>query len=150
MLFPSTVIEWNDLDKSIRSSECFALFKKSNLQFIVPTLNRIFNCHKPIGTKLITRLRLGLSHLQDHKFKHKFLDCLNPITSCGNNIETTVPYLLLCPIFSDEWSFFSRTFWSIDENILSGRDPRISEMLVFGIFPFKDTKNISILNTTFD
>ena len=31
---PPTVIEWNNLDKSIRSSESFALFKKSILQFI--------------------------------------------------------------------------------------------------------------------
>ena len=36
-LFPSTVIEWNNRDKSIRNSESFALFKKSILQFIRPT-----------------------------------------------------------------------------------------------------------------
>ena len=32
--FPSTVIEWNNLDKSIRSFESLALYKKSILQFI--------------------------------------------------------------------------------------------------------------------
>ena len=105
--FPSSVIEWNNLDKSIRSSESLALFKKSILQFIRPTPNRTFNCHNPIGIKLITRLRLGLSHLRDHKFKHNFLDCLNPICCCGKDIETTVHYLLHCPIFPDERSFFS-------------------------------------------
>ena len=104
--FPSTIIEWNNLEKSIRSSESLALFKKSILQFIQPTLNRTFNCHNPIGIKLITRLRLGLSHLRDHKFKHNFLDCLNPICCCSKDIETTVHYLLHCPIFSDERSFF--------------------------------------------
>ena len=77
--FPSTVIEWNNLDKSIRSSESFALFKKSILQFIRPTSNRTFNCHNPIGIKLTTTLRSGLSHLRGHKFKHDFLDCLNLI-----------------------------------------------------------------------
>ena len=68
-IFLSTVIEWNNLDKSIRSSESFALFKKSILQFTRPSRNRTFNCHNPIGIKLITRLRLGLTHLQDHRFK---------------------------------------------------------------------------------
>ena len=34
LFFPSTVIKWNKLDKSIRSSESLALFKKSILQFI--------------------------------------------------------------------------------------------------------------------
>ena len=131
--FPSTLIEWINLDNSIRCSESLALFKKSILQFIRPTPNRTFNCHNPIGIKLITRLRLGLSHLRDHKFKHNFLDCLNPICCCGQDIETTVHYLLHCPIFSDERSIFFNNIRSIDENVLSGSDPRISETLLFGI-----------------
>ena len=69
-IFPPTAIEWNNLDKSIWSSEGFALFKKSILQFIRPSPNRTFDCYNPITIKLITRLRLGLSYLQDHKFKH--------------------------------------------------------------------------------
>ena len=129
--FPSTVIEWNNLDKSIRSSESFTLFNKSILQFMRPTPKRTFNCHNPIGIKLITRLRLGLSHLRDHKFKHDFLDCLNPICCCGKYIETTVHYLLDCPIFSDKRSIFLNNIRSIDENILSASDSEISEMLVF-------------------
>ena len=150
MFFLSTVIEWNNLDKSIRSSESFALFKKSILQFIRPTPNSTFNYHNLIGIKLITRLRLGLSHLRDHKFKHNFLDCLNPICCCGKDIETTVHYLLHCPIFSDERSIFFNNIRSIDENVLSGSDPKISDTLLFGISSFNDTKNTSILNTTID
>ena len=138
--FSSSVIEWNNLEKSIRSSESLARFKKSILQFIRPTPNRTFNCHNPIGIKLITRLRLGLSHLRDHKFKHNFLDCLNPTCCCGKDTETTVHYLLHCPISS-------ATF---EASIKSGSDPRISETLLFGICSFNDTKNTSILNTTID
>ena len=104
---PSTVIEWNNLDKCIRSSESFALFKKSILQLTRASPNSNFNCHNPIGIKLITSLKLDLSHPQDQKFKHNFLDCLNPFCCCGNDIETTVHYVLLCPIFSDERSIFS-------------------------------------------
>ena len=148
--FPSSVIEWNNLDKSIRSSENLALFKKSILQFIRPTSNRTFNCLNPIGIKLITRLRLGLSHLRDHKFKHNFLDCLNPICYCGQDIETSVHYLLHCPIFSDERSIFFNNIRRIDENILSDSDPKISDTLLFGNSSFNDTKNTSILNTTID
>ena len=148
--FLSTEIEWNNLDKSIRSSESFALLKKNIFQFIQPTPNRTSNCHSPIGIKLITRLRLGLSDLRDHKFKHNFLDCLNPICCCGKDIETTVHYLLHCPIFSDERSIFFNNFRSIDENVLSGSDSRISETLLFCIFSFNVTKSTSILNTTTD
>ena len=65
--FPSTLIEWNNLDINIRNSESYATFKKSILRFIRPSENPIFNCHNPSGIKLITRLRLGLSHLLEHK-----------------------------------------------------------------------------------
>ena len=123
----------------MRSSESFALFKKSILQFIRPTPNRTFSCHNPVGTKLITRLRLGLSHLREHKFKHNFPDCLNPICCCGKDIETTVHYLLHCPIFSDERSIFLNSIQSIDEIVLSGSDSRISETLLFNISSFKGT-----------
>ena len=144
MFFLSTVSDWNNLDKSISSSESLTLFKKSILQFIQPTPNKTY--WNPIGIKLITRLRLGLSHLRDHKFKHNFLDWLNPICCCGKHIETTVHYFLHCPIFSDERSIF----FNIDENVLSGIDSRIYEMLLFGISSFNDTKNTSILNTITD
>ena len=120
----------------MRSSESLALFKKSILQFTRPTPNRTFNCHNPIGIKLITRLRLGLSHLRDHTFKHNFLECLNPICCCGKDIERTVHYLLHCPIFSYERSIFFINIRNIDENVLSGSDPRISEMLLFCISSF--------------
>ena len=115
-----------------------------------PTSNRTFNCHNPIGIKVITRLRLRLNHLRDHKFKHNFLDCLNPICCCGKDIKTTVHYLLHCSIFSDVRSFFFNNIRSIDENALRGSDSRIFETLLFGISSFNDTKNASILNTTID
>ena len=43
-----------------------------------------------LGIKFLTRLRLGLSHLNGHRFRHKFQDCLNSLCSCsknGNNIN---------------------------------------------------------------
>ena len=115
--FPSTVIKWNNLNKSIRSCASFSLFKKSILQVIRLTPNRIFNCHNPTGIKLIRGLSLVLSHLRDHRFKHNFLDCLNPICCCGKDIEPTVRFLLHSLIFPDQWSVFLNNIGSIDENV---------------------------------
>ena len=53
-------------------------------------------------------------------------------------------------MFSDERSIFFNNIRSIDENVLSGSDPKISDTLLFGISSFNDTKNTSILNTTID
>ena len=131
--FPSTVIGWNNVDKSIKSSGKSALSKKSILQFIRPTPNRTFNCHNRTGIKLITRFRLGLSHLRDHKFKNNFLDCVNPICCCDKDIDTTVHYILHCPNFTDERSIFLNNIRSIDENVLIESHFRISETLLLGI-----------------
>ena len=86
------------LDLKIRNSETFSAFRKSILRFIRPSSNFIFNCHSPNGTKLITTLWWLFSHLGKHKFRHNFQDTFNPICSCGDDIEATTRYLLLCPI----------------------------------------------------
>ena len=91
--FLSAVIEWNKLELNIRNSESLNIFKKTLLNFIRPSGSTVFNHHNPIGVTLLTRLRLGLSHLREHKFKHSFQDSLNPICSCGNDIETSNLFL---------------------------------------------------------
>ena len=65
------------LDSDIRSYESSNVFKSKVLKFIRPKANSFFNCLNPKGVKLITSLRLGLSHLRDHKFKHSFEECFN-------------------------------------------------------------------------
>ena len=74
--FPSAVIEWNKLDLNICNSESLNVFKNSLLKFIRPSGNSVFNCHNPRGVKLLTRSRLGLSHLRERKFKLGFQDSL--------------------------------------------------------------------------
>ena len=43
----------------------------------------VYKIHDPIGLKLLTRLRANLGHLREHKFRHNFLDTLNPLCSCS-------------------------------------------------------------------
>ena len=93
--FPYIVTEWNYLDKSIRNPESFSLFKKNILKFVPLSPNSIFNCHNPKGVKLLTRLRLGLSHLHNHKFKHSFQDSLNLICNCGTESYFTTAFTSL-------------------------------------------------------
>ena len=66
---PVIIKEWNKIDSDIWSSESLNVFKSKVLKFIRPKANTFVNCLNPKGVKLITRLRLGLSHLRDQKFK---------------------------------------------------------------------------------
>ena len=79
--FPSTVIEWNKLDPNLRSTASLSVFKKNLLKFIRPSRNSVFNCHNCKEIKYLTRLRLSLRHLRQHKFKHNFPNTLNPFCS---------------------------------------------------------------------
>ena len=92
--FPSTIMEWRKLVPDVRHSDSFSAFKKNILNFMRPFPNSIFNCHNPKALKFNIRLRLGLSHLRYHKFKHNFQDSLNPLCNCSLITETTSHYLL--------------------------------------------------------
>ena len=130
-LSPSAVIEWNKLDLNIRNLESLNIFKKMLLKFICPSGSSVFNCHNLRGVKLLTRLRLGLSHLREHKFKHGFQDSLNPICSCGNDIETLAHFLLHCPHYSNERSTFLNTVRNINRSIFDKNDLQITETLLY-------------------
>ena len=49
-----TIHKWNELDPNIRNSENVNIFKNKILKFIRPKPNSVFDCHNPIGTKIIT------------------------------------------------------------------------------------------------
>ena len=77
-------------------------FKNSIMKFIRPSLRNVFNCNNYKGIRLTKRLHIGMSHFREHKFKHNFQDCLNRISNCGLDIESTSQFLLHCPTFNDE------------------------------------------------
>ena len=143
-------MERNKLDLNIPNSENLNIFKKTLLNFIRPSGSTVFNCHNPKGIKLLTRLRLGLSHLREHKFKHSFQDSLNPICSCGNDIETSAHFLLHCPNFSNERSACLNIIGSIDRNILTGSDSQITEALLYGDSNSNNVTSTLIVNATID
>ena len=102
--FPSTITEWNKLDRDIRNSDSLNVFKLSLLKFVRPVANSVFERNDPYGLKLLTRFCLGLTHLRYHKFRHNFQDYIKPICVCGLEIETATHFLLHCPLLSMCWT----------------------------------------------
>ena len=94
--FPSTISDWNKLDVKIRESESYARFRNGLLKFIRPVPSSYFGISDFYGLKLLTRLRLELSHLREHKFNHNFRDTINPLCSCSLETESTKHYFLRC------------------------------------------------------
>ena len=76
-------------------------FKTKILSFIRPKENSIFKIHDINGIKLLNRLRLHFSHLNEHKFRHYFRGTIDPMCICGLEPKTTLHYLLRCNLYSD-------------------------------------------------
>ena len=112
--FLSTIIEWNNLDPNLRNSDTYGTFKNTVLKFIRPSPNSLFECHNPPGVKFLIRLRLGLSYLHEHKFRHSFPDLLNPLCKCDFELESTPHFLLHCPIYNNDRSCLLSTIKNID------------------------------------
>ena len=62
----------SNLDPAIRNVDKISSFKKALLGFIRPIPAATYNINDPVGLKLLTRLRVNLSHLNEHKFRHNF------------------------------------------------------------------------------
>ena len=146
--FSSTITEWNNLDPHLRKSEDFSGFKSNILKLLRPSPNSVCNCHNTRGICLITRIRLGLSHLKEQKFKHGFQDTLNPLYSCGNDVESREHFLLHCPEFVNERCTLLSTLGNFNCSLLQNTNKVLTQNLLFGITSLRPSDNYKILSAT--
>ena len=100
--FPFCVREWNKLDNTIRKAESIKQFKSMLKIFFSLNQKLLFPIHDQVGVKLVARLRLQLSHLNEHKFRHNFNDCVSPMCDCGGETKTTSHFFLRCQFLANE------------------------------------------------
>ena len=118
------------------------------LKFIRPFPSNVFRCNNYKTIRIITPLRVGMSHLREHKFKHNFQDCLNPIFSCDLDIKSTSHFLLHCPTFNDEWYTLLSTLNKINCKLIKLTKSSLSlssSNLLYGNTLFDKDKNTFIL-----
>ena len=115
---------------------------------IGPTANNIFGCLNLKGIKYLTRLRLGCSHLYERKFKNNFQDTLNPLCTCGCDVENTCHFLLHCPNFLTERNTLLNKITNIDSNILNQADATITKILPFDNLKYSNEINLQILSAS--
>ena len=97
--FPYAIVQWNKLDITLRNAKPLLIFKNSLLKIGRAIQISIFKIHDPLGIKFLIRLRLGLSHLNEHRFRHNFQDCLNRLCSCSLEVESNTHFFLHCHHF---------------------------------------------------
>ena len=145
--FPWTIDEWNKLNFNIRTSS-FNIFRANLIKIIRPIPNSVFGIFNPLGLKLITRLRLGLSHLNEHRFNHNFNNCINPLCTCSLDIESTVHFFLHCNYYNSARISLLNDLNSVDRTLLNLSDLSLANLLLCGGPQFDDSQNAFILNSS--
>ena len=118
-------------------------FKQHLIKRIRPPLNSVFN--NPIGLKYVTRLRLGLSHLNEHRFNHNFENCLGSKCIYSSENESTLHFFLHSHYYNpirkcvwrskNNWCKFIKTPWL-----------QTYRHLIQWIFPFWLKSKLIIIN----
>ena len=101
--FPYTILEWSKLDLQLRNEKSFKKFRNTLLKLRRPTPDLIYGIHHPFGLKLLSRLRLGLSHLNEHIFKY--------------NLKAALTHFVYVLLKSSQLSIFSCTAIIIQHSV---------------------------------
>ena len=120
------------------------------MEFIRPSQNGIFYIYNSCGIKLLTRSHLGLSHPNEHKFKHSFNDTINPICICGGGIESINPFLPYCPEYCEARQSLIDNIQSIDKMLLSQNKSSLAHLLLCSDTKRNSNVNAFILNSTIE
>ena len=133
----------------IRRSESFSeSFENSLLKIGRPTAKPTYNIHNPTGLKFLTRFRLGLSHLNERKFKHNLQDCVNPLCSCSLEIESFSHFFLHCHHFTNIRATLQDDLQSVNRNIPSFSDNELVDLLLYVSPNFNLNRNNKILSSS--
>ena len=138
--------QWNKLDSRIRDLPSISRFKSAILGFFRPNPTPTFKLGNNPGLTLLTRLRVGFSHLREHKFRHGFLDTVDPFCNCrGNFLETTEHFLLHCSNYSNDRTILFNNLLHLNVSIIPLKPSFLCYILLNGDVNFPDIVNREIL-----
>ena len=147
--FPYCINQWNNLDPAIRNINTISMFKKALLKYIRTSPSLVYNVTDYVGLKLLTRLRLNLSHLCEHKFQHNFQDTVNPLCSCSLESESVTHFLLHCHFYTNQRKTLFDSLHDINTSIPNLSDDKLVNVLLYGDNNLYNTEiNTLILNCT--
>ena len=93
-------------------------------------------------------ISLDIVTLNEHKFRHNFQDCLNPLCLCSLEIQNTSHYLLRCQYYSEHRINLINNVKSISDDFQSFSDNVQRDILLYGYSQFDTNKNKLILEAT--
>ena len=145
---PFSINECNKLHPDIKNLDSHEMFRKKLLNFVRSSEKSIFNIYDSQGSKLLSRVRLGFSHLGEHKFQHNFADFVNLLYSCTLETESTDHCFLRCQNYVSFRTALMNELSSINSGIISLRSSALLEVILYGDKMLNDNSNQQILTAT--
>ena len=98
--------------------------------------------------QLLTRLRLGLSHLNEQRFNHNFDGYINPLCTCTLEVESTTHFFLHCHYYNNIRKTLLDDLKVINVNILKLSETALTDLLLYGEASFDKIQNKMILTAS--
>ena len=130
--FPIPLSECLQLAPEIKKLRSIAVFKNKIISFIRPSKRSIVKFNDPKGVKYLTRLSLPFSHLNEHMFRHGFLDTLKPLCNSILEVEDNEDFFLCCPNFENGPRFLFIDILNINSSFKSVSSHAKVELVLFG------------------
>ena len=117
---------------------------------IRPVHNSVCGIYNPKGISYLTQLRVGLSKLNFHKFKHNFVDTVSPMCPANDGIEDTEHFLLLCHSFNNNRRSLLAGVHEVFKAVgnIVGPNNNLLQILLYGDKNLSENANKQILDLT--
>ena len=129
--FPYSIMEWYKLSSSTRNPT-YPVFQNHLLKIIQPAYNPVYNIQNYNGWKLLTKLRLGLSHLNENRFNHNIQNCINLLYTCSLEVESTVHFFLHCHHYHNIRARLLNSLEVVDTNLLKLSEKQLTKVCLYG------------------
>ena len=104
--------------------------------------------YDPLGVKLINRLRVGFSHLREHKFRDNFVDTVNSLCSYTFETENTEHFFLRCQNNLSARTIFMNELNNISNAINSLNLTDLIRLILSGDKNVDNVTNFKIITAT--
>ena len=107
--------------------------------------NSVFSVADIYGIKLLTRLRLDLIHLREHKLRHSFQVTIIPLCSCNLEVKSTSHFFLCCQNSITPRTIPMNKTRKTASNILNLDQISLTKLILFGDSKYENKVNKNIL-----
>ena len=108
----------------------------------------IFGIHDTVGLRYLFQLRVSLSSLRSHKWRHNFIDTPSEICRCNQGNEDTNHFFCLCPFYAIQRATLADSVRIVLQNNKINYLGSQSQLYLYGHQSINSTDNRKILLST--